>query len=278
MYGASAKKLRVQPHIADYLLEQVIGFSNARLIALVWRFLDSVRLRQKMASPNHYSIDRSEALRLLGDDKRTYNLLLSSGLAGAFNQEVYGTNREILLVHRSVFATENQLNSIQKLISALEARRKVVPATVLILKDLEQRTGKLTAEDLVKEARSKDHPLHDRFCWDDKKAAHKQRIETARALIRESRMKSEHGEVPVFVRDPSLPSSEQGYCQLEKLKGNSGIEAVMSELIAAEGHLKRARDIAGFIGYPNLLAAAAKDFEAAKQELSSTVISARAAV
>lgn len=44
--------------------------------------------------------------------------------------------------------------------------------------------GRLTPELVVEEAAAPDHPLHDRFEWDDAKAAHAHRLDQAERLIR----------------------------------------------------------------------------------------------
>lgn len=48
--------------------------------------------------------------------------------------------------------------------------------------------GVLTPDTLLKEAKRKNHPLHDRFEWDDETAAHKYRIEQAHELIQKVKM------------------------------------------------------------------------------------------
>lgn len=47
-----------------------------------------------------------------------------------------------------------------------------------------QHGGEITADDLVAEAKAKESPLHDDFEWNDKKAAHAHRLETARSMLR----------------------------------------------------------------------------------------------
>lgn len=46
-----------------------------------------------------------------------------------------------------------------------------------------KRSGMLTPEDVVEEARHKTSPLHKQFCWDDDKAAHQFRLLQARTMI-----------------------------------------------------------------------------------------------
>ena len=52
-----------------------------------------------------------------------------------------------------------------------------------VLAQIEDAKGRLTPEAVVGAASDPDHPLHDRFDWDDATAAHTARIMTARRLI-----------------------------------------------------------------------------------------------
>jgi hypothetical protein len=51
------------------------------------------------------------------------------------------------------------------------------------LEEIYERHGELRPDDVVKAAKPRNHPLHDRFEWDDSKAAENYRIEQARRLI-----------------------------------------------------------------------------------------------
>lgn len=68
-------------------------------------------------------------------------------------------------------------------------------------------TGGLTPSRLVAAAKSPAHPLHDRFPWDDKKAAHEHRLSIARHIIVSVHIKPAGSRVPiqvyVNVPDPS---------------------------------------------------------------------------
>jgi hypothetical protein len=54
-----------------------------------------------------------------------------------------------------------------------------------ILQEIYQERGRLTAHDVLEEARNPGHPLHNRFEWDDSVAAERYRLDQARQLIRE---------------------------------------------------------------------------------------------
>src|SRR3954466_16270624 len=53
-----------------------------------------------------------------------------------------------------------------------------------LLREVRERRGKLTGENVVDEARPADHPLHEHFEWDDSVAGEEFKIIQARALIR----------------------------------------------------------------------------------------------
>lgn len=57
------------------------------------------------------------------------------------------------------------------------------------LEQIYRDRGKLTPETVVQEAKRPDHPLHHRFNWDDKTAAHEYRLSQAADLIRSVRVK-----------------------------------------------------------------------------------------
>lgn len=48
---------------------------------------------------------------------------------------------------------------------------------------IREKYGKLTPSLVVQEASDPEHPLHDRFVWDDATAAHRYRLDQARHLI-----------------------------------------------------------------------------------------------
>jgi hypothetical protein len=66
--------------------------------------------------------------------------------------------------------------------SGAKADPKVVGEALESLR--QQFKGELTPEDVVETARSKNHPLHAYFEWDDAAGAHQHRLAQARGLIR----------------------------------------------------------------------------------------------
>ena len=83
-----------------------------------------------------------------------------------------------------------------------------------------KNNNQLRPPDVVKEAKKTDHPLHNAFTWDDKKAAQERRLEQARYLIRVIVVVDETGNtsnVPAFinVRVQSDKEEQQYYQRLE---------------------------------------------------------------
>jgi hypothetical protein len=85
--------------------------------------------------------------------------------------------------------------------------------------------GKPQPQWVVDAARDKDHILHNEFCWDDKEAANKHRLDQARRLISVIWLDIKYSTVTfgapkyvggeakarAFVEDPDKPGSHQGY-------------------------------------------------------------------
>jgi len=68
-----------------------------------------------------------------------------------------------------------------------------------VLEELYKRRGELRPVDLVEEATDPDHALHDRFEWDDRRAAHEYRLDQAAQLIRSVRVRFIVGDEEVRV-------------------------------------------------------------------------------
>lgn len=114
--------------------------------------------------------------------------------------------------------------------------------------------GRLTPEAVVEAAKNPEHPAHGHFTWDNTEAAILQRLYEARRLIRSVKVeiRTEHLTVraPVFIRDPQLDSTVQGYASLGRLKSDADLarDAVVSEFRQASSHLMRAQAIAVALG------------------------------
>jgi len=114
--------------------------------------------------------------------------------------------------------------------------------------------GRLTPEAVLEAAKNDGHPAHHCFTWDDSEAAHLQRLHEARRLIRSVKVEitTEHITIraPIFVRDPQLDATVQGYATLGRLKSDSDMarDAVVAEFKRANSHLNRAQSVAIALG------------------------------
>lgn len=110
--------------------------------------------------------------------------------------------------------------------------------------------GRLTPEAVVKEARKDTSPLHQYFEWDDRKAAYTARLETARRLITEVRLhevdRSYTLKSVMYVRDPRLESSEQGYISIVEARDDANLsrQILQQEIRRVESMITRAREVA----------------------------------
>lgn len=111
-------------------------------------------------------------------------------------------------------------------------------------------TGLLTPEAVVDDARDPESPYHDRFEWDDAKAAQRHRLDTARALIRSVRVQvrteREVVSTVAYVRDPSLEPAAPGYRPVAELrtKRDLAVAALEREMASALAALTRAKEVA----------------------------------
>jgi hypothetical protein len=114
--------------------------------------------------------------------------------------------------------------------------------------------GQLIPARVVDAARDPASPLHDKFEWDDSKAAEAHRLNQARTLIRSVKMVVETNQriitAPAFVRDPTHAARDGGYVHTLSLRSDEDLarEAVIAEFQRASAALKRARDIAAVLG------------------------------
>ncbi len=95
----------------------------------------------------------------------------------------------------------------------------------IYLKDIEREEGILTPENVVAHAVSPDSPIHDRFDWDETKAAHQWRLQQARGLIREVQVVWEGREIEEFYNVTISQNTKQkrGYVSLKKVLSDSGL-------------------------------------------------------
>lgn len=119
---------------------------------------------------------------------------------------------------------------------------------------LHTKHGTLTPELVVDDARRNDSPLHNLFEWDTKKAALAHWHDVARGLIRNVRVNIVHEQrtlrVPYFVRDPRLPSHQQGYTTIDRVRTDADMarDTVAEECARAAAAFRRAADVAAAVG------------------------------
>lgn len=116
-----------------------------------------------------------------------------------------------------------------------------------------ERNGRLSAMELVEDARDPGSPLHPLFTWDDERAAQEYRLEQARTVIRSVQVQVERRSVmvaaPRYVKDPSRPGNHAGYMSMETVQDDNALAvlAVVAELNRCLGYLRRAEKIAGVL-------------------------------
>ncbi len=118
-----------------------------------------------------------------------------------------------------------------------------------------ERGGRLTAEQVVEDARDPDSPLHGYFTWDDTEAANAHRLNEARALIRSVKVvvtyENQKVSTPRYVRDTAQPAASQGYVSAEqiRLEPENARALMLYEFGRASAHVSRSIDIAKAVGH-----------------------------
>jgi hypothetical protein len=91
----------------------------------------------------------------------------------------------------------------------------------------QRHEGHLRPEDVVKEARNEVHPLHQYFEWDDVEAARRQRLQTARALIRSIAVVEDDAEEPPKRRWWHIPQRPSSYRDEGTIGRNIDLQLVL---------------------------------------------------
>jgi hypothetical protein len=154
-------------------------------------------------------------------------------------------------------------------------RQKVTNAEIAAaIRKLEDKDGRVTAEELVEAARSPKHPLHNRFVWNDAAAAHSHRIDTARQLIRGVYMPVRRSKsvirAPIYVHDPSLPQGEPGYRAVMRFRDDrtDAHAALSAEVARLNSIIERVRGLAIVLGIEEAVDALDEQVAAFAEELS----------
>ncbi len=117
--------------------------------------------------------------------------------------------------------------------------------------------GKLTPDIVIDEAKDPESILHGHFDWDVDAAALEHWRNQARRLISSVRVVFTTDTTAVacvaYVRDPSAPSDEQGYVQVNQVRTDTdrSREVLVSEFSRAAAVLTRAKEIAAVFGMEN---------------------------
>lgn len=122
------------------------------------------------------------------------------------------------------------------------------------LKAIEDANGRLTAEAVVKAAEPDDHPLHDKFEWDDSIAGPRYRLMQARRLIKSVAIEVKTETIVMrsvaYMRDPAQYSNRQGYRNIHQIAAdqNDAHSALAEEFARVAAHMRRVRDAAAMLG------------------------------
>lgn len=143
----------------------------------------------------------------------------------------------------------------KKKVVAFKSSRKVVVQRIVSL----EKEGKLTPQEVERDARPKNSPLHRYFEWNDSKAGLLYRLDQARDLISNVRAvisTTEHKYSYVsYIRDPRVPPNEQGYVSVEKLRHDKkwAREAIELEIVQVMARFERLREIAVPLGHQHMV-------------------------
>ncbi len=104
--------------------------------------------------------------------------------------------------------------------------------------------GTITPDEVVKAGRAKSSPIHSCFDWDNASAGDKYRLTQARQLLRmRATFVVEDTSVvaPVFVRDATAESGEQGYVRLTDIRNRKGVarETLLREMARVTAAVER---------------------------------------
>lgn len=126
------------------------------------------------------------------------------------------------------------------------------------LSEIETADGRITPADVVEVARSPNHPLHSFFTWDDAEAAHKQRLDEARGLIRRYRVvvttSTVRVEIPNYIRAIDQHGAAAGYRRTDATPPEERRHALDAELRRLSGLLNRTAGIATALGAADVAA------------------------
>ena len=103
---------------------------------------------------------------------------------------------------------------------------------------------------MVEAARAARHPLHREFDWDDKRMAHKARLDRAGELMRMVTVVVQYKPTiivsPFYIRNPSAPSSVASMVPItsDDIRNDDARAFILNEVARIEGCIERARGAA----------------------------------
>ena len=117
---------------------------------------------------------------------------------------------------------------------------RVRPDVAASLAALEDRQGRLVAEDVVAEASNPDNPLHTCFEWDNLIAGHQFRLEQARTLIRRVKIVVTICDTPIkVIKYVSDTGKDSRYQQWFKIKSKASLDVFKYEIKRIIGNIER---------------------------------------
>lgn len=135
--------------------------------------------------------------------------------------------------------------------------------------------GTITPDLVVSVAKDPHSVLHDFFEWDDQKAGAAFRLQQARQLITSVKINivTENKMISAvsYVRDPRLPSDEQGYISVASLKTNKDLarDSIRLEFQRAYAHLHRAKTHAEILGMEDQVSSLLNSLEEIKEAVEA---------
>lgn len=144
-------------------------------------------------------------------------------------------------------------------------------AAIAALKD---KQGRIKPERLVEAARNPDHPCHADFEWNDSKAAHKHRLETAKELIRQIKtiVVYEDRKIvsPAYVHDPRTLSDYIETARVAK-SGTVSKRVLEDELQRIEDAINRAISVSQAFNFESVFKKMLKEIEVIRRLIDDEI-------
>lgn len=135
--------------------------------------------------------------------------------------------------------------------------------------------GRLTPDEIIKEASNPGSPLHGEFTWDVDQAARKLWLAEARTLIASFRVSvivnRKEYRVQEFVESPVKREDSQGYTSILKLKNSKSAarEFITRELGIASSYVAKTKEYAVIFGLQDRVDEIVEELETLKSDTSA---------